>query len=72
MWTNGETKLIDEREFAVFLAKRNLTEDVIQAHISIVKEFEKYLKEKDSENEIDEAKPNDFDDFSKIPPFFSY
>jgi hypothetical protein len=37
-----------------------------------VKEFEKYLKEKDSENEIDEAKPNDFDDFSRIPPFFSY
>lgn len=57
---------MDEQGFRVLLAKRNLTEEAVKARISIIKEFEKYLKDKDSSNEIDEAKPNDFDDFSEI------
>ena len=57
---------MDEQGFRVFLAKRNLTEKAVKAHISIVKEFEEYLEEKDSINDIDRAKPNDFDDFSEI------
>lgn len=61
-----ETKLVNEQGFRVFLAKRNLAEGVVQAHINIVKEFEKYLKERDSDKKIDKVKPDDFDDFSKI------
>jgi len=57
---------VDEQGFKVFLAKRNLTEKAVKAHLNIVKEFEEYLKERDSSNEIDKAKPNDFDDFSEI------
>jgi len=57
---------VDEQGFRVFLAKRNLTEEVVQAHIGIVKEFERYLKERDSDDEIEKAVPNDFDDFLKI------
>jgi hypothetical protein len=59
-------KSVDEQGFRVFLAKRDLAEKAVKAHISIVKEFEEYLKERNSDNEIDKAKPNDFDDFSEI------
>jgi hypothetical protein len=59
-------KSVDEQGFRVFLAKRNLTEKAVKAHISIVKEFEEYLKKRDGDNEIDKAKPNDFDDFTEI------
>lgn len=57
---------MDEQGFRVFLAKRNLTEKAVKAHISIVKEFEDHLKGKDRSIEIDKAKPDDFDDFSRI------
>ncbi len=64
--TKYEMNSVDEQGFRVFLAKRNLTEKAVKAHISIVNEFEKYLKDRDSGNEIDKAKPNDFDGFSEI------
>ncbi len=57
---------MDEQGFRVFLAKRNLTKKTVKAHVRIVKEFEEYLRDRDSSNEIDSAKPNDFDDFSEI------
>jgi hypothetical protein len=57
---------VDEKGFRVFLARRNLTEKAVRAHIIIVKEFEEHLKETDSSNEIGKAKPNDFDDFLRI------
>jgi len=57
---------LDERGFRVFLAERNLAEDVVLAHIRILKEFEKYLKEKDAAIEVEKAEPKDFDGFLKI------
>jgi len=57
---------MDEQGFRVFLGKKNLTGKAVKAHISTVKEFEDHLKGKDRSNEIDKAKPDDFDDFSKI------
>lgn len=55
-----------EQGFRAFLATRNLTEKAVKTHISIVKEFEEYLKDRDSSNEIDKAAPNDFDGFLEI------
>ncbi len=57
---------MDEGGFRVFLAKRNLAEEAVLAHINIVRDFEKYLKEKDSASDVDKAGPSDFDGFSKI------
>jgi hypothetical protein len=57
---------LDEHGFRAFLAKRNLTKTAVKAHMSIVKEFEDYLKGKDSACEIYRATPDDFDDFSRI------
>jgi len=54
---------LDEKGFQVFLSNRNLAEAAILAHINIAREFEKYLKEKTPTNEIDKAKPRDFDLF---------
>jgi hypothetical protein len=64
--TKYELKSVDEQGFRVFLAKRNLTEKDVMAHVSIVREFQEHLKEKNGSNEIDKAMPNDFDDFSEI------
>jgi hypothetical protein len=64
--TKQERKIVDEQGFRVFLAKRKLAEKTVKAHISIVKEFEEYLKEKDGSNEIRNAKPDDFDGFLRI------
>ncbi len=57
---------MDESGFRVFLAKRNLAEEAVLAHISIVRDFEKYLKEKDAASDVSKARPSDFDSFLKI------
>lgn len=59
-------KSLDEQGFRRFLAKRNLTEKVVKAHIDIVRQFEDHLKVKDKTNGIERATSDDFDDFSKI------
>lgn len=61
-----EIEIVDEQGFRVFLAKRQLAEKTVKAHMRIVKEFEKYLEKRNSNNTIDKAKPIDFDDFSEI------
>ncbi len=61
-----EMRILDEQGFRAFLTKRQLPEKTVKAHISIVKEFEKYLRKRNSNNTIDKAKPIDFDDFSEI------
>lgn len=61
-----ETKLVNEQDFRVFLAKRNLAEEIVQTHVNIVKESDKQVKEREGGKKIDKVKPDDFDDFSKI------
>ena len=56
---------MDEQGYRRFLAERKLAEEAVRAHISIAKEFEKYLTEKDSTKQISSAKSDDFDGFLK-------
>ncbi|HXX87745.1 MAG TPA: hypothetical protein VEH86_04790 [Candidatus Acidoferrum sp.] len=50
-----ETKLVNEQGFRVFLAKRNLAEEIVKTHINIVKESDKHLKKRDGGKKIEKG-----------------
>jgi hypothetical protein len=54
---------IDEEGFRDYCARRKIKKETIQEHITLIREFEEFLKNKGKNNDLNEASPNDVKNF---------
>jgi len=58
-------RYLNEEAFRGYCTKRNVKEETVQAHITVVKDFEAFLKEEGKSKDFSDSTPNDVQSFVK-------